>query len=289
MEIVLALIASLLFALGSVLLQKGGLGAPSEGAHSGLLLRMARRPDWLAGISSDMLGYVAQAAALGVGSLAVVQPLLLTSVVFALPLGARLNGQRVRRPEVAWAVLVVLALVGFLTLARPSGGRSDAPLSEWLLVGAIGATVCAVLAWLARRAPAPRRAALLGAAAGVLFALTAALTKTIVAELSVGLLHVFGSWEVYALAVVGYASMTLFQLALNTGELAPAVVTSAAVDPALSVVLGLTLFRESLTTTPARAVAAVLALAAAVLGTMVLARAESQAAHPTADSGTTPT
>ena len=67
MEIGLALASALLFALGSVLQQRAGVDAPSAGTHAGLLLRMARRPVWLAGIASDVLGFVAQAAALGVG------------------------------------------------------------------------------------------------------------------------------------------------------------------------------------------------------------------------------
>ena len=56
---------------------------------------MARKPVWLAGIAADALGFVGQAVALTIGRLAVVQPLLATSMVFALPLGHRLTAQRV--------------------------------------------------------------------------------------------------------------------------------------------------------------------------------------------------
>jgi drug/metabolite transporter (DMT)-like permease len=280
-EIVLALTSALLFALGSVLQQKAGLDASSAGASSGLLLRMARRPVWLAGIASDGLGFVAQAAALGIGRLAVVQPLLVASVVFALPLGVRLSGQRVRRGDVAAAALVAVSLVGFLTIASPSGGRSEAPLTDWLIVAIVCAAVCAPIARLARRGPAPRRAALLGTATGVLFALSAALTKAVVDELHSGILHVIGSWELYALAGVGYASMTLNQLALNTGALAATIATSGALDPIASVVLGLTLFHESLHATSLQAVGTLAALTAALLGMAVLARSQAHIAHPT--------
>jgi hypothetical protein len=67
-DLILALVAALLFALGTVLQQKAGMDQPSEGATAGLLVRMARRPTWLAGIASDILGFFAQAAALGLGS-----------------------------------------------------------------------------------------------------------------------------------------------------------------------------------------------------------------------------
>ena len=278
MEIVLSLVSAMLFALGTVLQQRAGTSEPSAGAHSGLVLRMAQRPVWLAGIVSDGLGFVAQAAALAIGRLAVVQPLLVVSVVFALPLGVRLSGQRVHRHEVAAAVLVVVALAGFLTAASPSGGRSEAPLKDWLVVTIIFAAVCLPIVLLGRRGPAPRRAALLGTAAGLLFGLSAALTKAVVDQLNTGLLHVIGSWELYALIGIGYASMTLNQLALNTGALAATAATSFAADPIASVVLGVVLFHESLHLTGLRAIGAVAAFALALLGMAVLAQSQEQAA-----------
>lgn len=276
MDIALALVAALLFALGTVLQQKAGLEKPSEGSSSGLLLRMARRPVWLAGIAADAFGFVAQAAALGVGRLAVVQPLLVSSVVFALPLGAHLTGQRVRRLDVGAAFLVVIALVAFLTIANPSGGQDDAPIGDWLIAGGACILVCVPLVLLGQRGPAPRRAAMLGIATGILFALSAALTKAVVDELDDGLLDVIAGWHLYALAAVGYASMTLNQLALNTGALAPAVATSMAFDPITSVVLGIALLHESLDAQPLEVAATVASLVAALAGMAILARSQSQ-------------
>ncbi len=277
-DIVLALAAALLFALGTVLQQRAGLEEPATGSSSGLLIQMAKRPVWLAGIAADGLGFGCQAAALGFGRLAVVQPLLVASVVFALPLGARLTGQRVRRIDIGAALLVTAALVAFLTIADPSGGRADAPLGEWLVAGAACAGACVPLVLLGQRGPAPRRAAFLGIATGILFALSAALTKAVVDELDDGVLTIFTTWHLYALVVVGYASMTLNQLALNTGALAPAVATSMAFDPIVSVVLGITLLEETLDTGPLDIAATVLALAAAAVGMAVLARQQNQPA-----------
>jgi drug/metabolite transporter (DMT)-like permease len=276
-ELALALVSALLFALGSVLQQRAGAEAPAPGASSGLLLRLARRPVWLAGIGADALGFVAQAAALGVGRLAVVQPLLVTSVVFALPLGARLSRQSVRPRDGAAALAVVAGLAVFLTLTRPSGGRSEAPLSGWVIAGAACLIACAPLAVLGRRGSPPRRAALLAAGAGILFALCAALTKATVDELHRGIGHVLLSWPPYALAAVGYVSMTLNQMALDTGALAPTVATSTALDPIVSVVLGLTLFHESLPAGAGRWALTVLGLGLALAGVVVLALDESPA------------
>lgn len=280
MDIALALAAALLFALGTVLQQRAGLEAPVEGSSSGLLVQMAKRPVWLLGILADAFGFGFQAAALGFGRLAVVQPLLVASVVFALPLGVRLTGQKVRRIDVGAAFLVTAALVAFLTIADPSGGRADAPLGDWMI--AIGAclAVCVPLVLAGRRGSPPRRAALLGIATGVLFALSAALTKAVVDELDDGVLTIFTTWHLYGLAAIGYASMTLNQMALNTGALAPAVATSMAFDPIASVVLGVVLLDESLNVGAGDIAATVLALAAAGVGMAVLARQQSQFAPP---------
>jgi drug/metabolite transporter (DMT)-like permease len=274
-DIALALVAALLFALGTVLQQRAGLEAPAGGSSSGLLIRMAKRPVWLVGIAADAFGFIAQAAALGIGRLAVVQPLLVSSVVFALPLGARLTKQKVTRLDLGAAVLVVAALVAFLTIADPSGGRADAPLGDWLVAIGVCLVVCVPLVIAGRYGAAPRRAAMLGIATGVLFALSAALTKAVVDELDDGVFTIFTTWHLYGLVVIGYGSMTLNQMALDTGALAPAVATSMAFDPIASVVLGITLLQEKLNVGFGDIVATVLALIAAGAGMAILSRQEA--------------
>jgi drug/metabolite transporter (DMT)-like permease len=273
-QVVLALISALLFALGTVLQQKAGLEALPSGSSSGLLVRMARQRLWLVGIASDAGGFVAQAAALRLGQLSVVQPLLVLSVVFALPLGSRLSDQHVGRREAMAATLVAAALAGFLALANASGGGREVPLGDWALTGMACAAACAPLSLLARRGPPARRAALLGAGAGILFALSAALTKSLVDEVHLGLAHVITSWQPYALAGVGYASMTFNQLALNTRALAATLASSTALDPVVSIALGVSLLHERLHASTTQTIGAFLVLAAALLGVVVLARAE---------------
>src|SRR5215218_524152 len=270
MEIALALVAALLFALGTVLQQKAGLDEPTEGDASGLLIQMAKRPVWLAGIAADALGFVAQAIALTIGRLAVVQPLLVASVVFALPLGARLTGQKVRALDVGAAVVVTIALAAFLIVADPTGGRDDAPFGEWMVALGICLAASAVLVLAARPMGPGKKAALLGAAAGIGFGVSAALTKTVGDQFTDAPLEIFVHWHVYALCAVGYASLTVSQLSLQTGKLA----TAIAFDPLASVVLGITLLEESLHTSTAGSVAACAALAAAIGGLAVLARRE---------------
>ena len=132
----------------------------------------------------------------------------------------------------------------------PSGGRDDAPFGDWLLALVPIVALSAVLVAVASRGSAGVKAALLGTAAGLFFGLSAALTKATVDQLDEGILHVFVTWHLYGLLAVGYAGMTLCEMALQTGILAPAIATFSILDAVTSVVLGVTLFHEALRDDP---------------------------------------
>jgi drug/metabolite transporter (DMT)-like permease len=256
----LALVAALLFALGSVLQRR----VEGEG-----LLRLARRPAWLAGLAADAGGFAGQAAALAAGRLAVVQPLLATSLVFALPLGAAFERRRVTRGELAAAVAVAGGLALFLTLAEPAGGRDDASPVAWLVTFAACGAVCAVL----RRGAVP-----LGVATGVLFGLSAALTKATVERLDGGVLHMLLDWHVVALAVVGYASMALSQASLRAGTLGTAVAAQMSFDALTSLVIGVLAFGERLHAGTVAGAGALAGVTIALAGIAALAATPARAA-----------
>jgi drug/metabolite transporter (DMT)-like permease len=286
MDVALALAAALLFSLGTVLQQQVAATASEEEARgAGFLIRLARKPRWLAGIAADALGFVAQAAALGLGRIVVVQPLLATSVVFALPLGARLEHKPVSRPEILAALAVTAGLGAFLVLADPEGGVENASATAWIVSFAVAGVLCAGLVLGARGRAPVHRAAMLGTAAGILFALTAALTKVTADQFEEGVFEIFVHWHLYALIVVGYISMTLNQLALGTGVLAPAIATSIATDPIVSVIIGTTLLQESLHETPFGVVGTVLSLLVALGAIAILARSQEGGAATKPGSG----
>lgn len=286
MTVLLALAAAALFALGTVLQQREAMREPEEGAlGAGFLARLARRPVWLAGMAADGLGFIAQAAALGVGRMVVVQPILATTVIFSLPLGARLSRQRIGRREMVAAAVTTGGLAAFLALGDPAGGRDDAPVGEWLVVGAVTAAVCAPLV-LASRGRSPRlRAALLGTATGILWGLSAGLTKATVDQLDDGLVALITDWHVYALVAVGGLALLLSQASLQAGALAPAIATASILDPLASLVLGVTLFAEVLEDSFWEATGAFAGLAVALAGLYFLAAAQAsgEAASGSAD------
>jgi drug/metabolite transporter (DMT)-like permease len=279
----LALGAALLFALGTVLQQRVAAAATgAEAMRAGFLLRLARQPLWLAGIAVDAGGFVCQAAALGLGRIVVVQPVLASTVVFALPLGIWLTGQRVRSNEWVAAAVVMAALAAFLVIGDPTGGRDDATATGWIVAGAAIGAAATALVLAARRRSAGARAALLGTATGVLFGLSAALTKATVERLDEGVVAILADWHVYGLLAVGYTSMTLSQASLQTGRLAPAVATQMVLDPVTSVLIGTLAFGERLHETAAGVASSVAALAAMIVGLVVLAMAQAGRPAPAA-------
>jgi drug/metabolite transporter (DMT)-like permease len=272
MAVILAFGSAAVFALGIVLQQRVVMDAPeAKEASAGILFRLVQHPVWLGGIAAYGIAFGMQAAALGDGRLAVVQPILATTIVFALPLGVWLSAQRITRRDVVAAIVVTAGLALFLLLADPSGGRDDAPLGGWIVAGAIliGIATALLLAGLGRTGAL--RAALLGTAAGLLFGLVSALTKGAVEVLQDDGAEVLLNWHLYTLIVVGFAGMTITQLSLQTGILPPAVATSSIFNPAAGVVLGLTLFDELVHHSTGGRIGAVLALLAMFAGIAVLA------------------
>jgi drug/metabolite transporter (DMT)-like permease len=244
----LALLAAVCFALAATLQQKGALGLGDVSlAHPKSLLRLAGERMWLYGTAALLVGYVFQAAALDRGRLSVVQPLLVTTIVFALPLGYFLTGQHVGSREVVGAIVVVLGLVLFTVVGDPAGGRDNAPGWEWAIVAVVVGGLSVGLVLLGGSGTLARKAGLYGAAAGMLYGLSASLCKPTMEILdanNVGTM--LTSWEFYAFALAGIAAFVVQQVSLGTGRLAPSVATTSVMNPVVSVIVGILLLEETL-------------------------------------------
>ena len=116
---------------------------------------------------------------------------------------------------------------------------------------------------------------LLGSAAGILFALSAVLTKAVADQLGDGILEIFTHWQVYALVAVGWIGMTLSSAALQTGALAPAAATQMSLDSVVSVALGVFAFDESLHDSLVGAALALIGFALMIAGLVVLSGSQS--------------
>lgn len=284
---ILALLAAFSFALGSVLQQRGALETSHEQGDPRFLLEILRKPIWLLGDVLQILAWVLQAAALDRGSLVVVQSLYSLSLVFALPLGVRLTGQNVDRRTIVGACTTLVGIVAFLALGQPQGGTSQPGGRAWLAAGFIGLGVMLLMVRLARRRRDAAAAALFATAAGISLGFQAAITKVFVGEVGDGLGAILSSWTTYALLVPALTGFILQQSALKTGFLAPALAASHAATLGTSVLLGVTLFQESISHGLDHLPPALFALALAIFGVILLASPGRRPAR-TEPAGSTP-
>lgn len=239
------------------------LGARAVGSF---VLATLRHPMWLLGILADVGGLGLQVLALHLGALSVVQPLLVSAVLFSLVVAHRLAGTRISPREVGLGSVLVAGVVGFLLFSGAldiHDGRTH-PISTAVASGVavVIVTVCVVVARARRHSKGGRSsAALLGVAAGVVYACTAALIKSCTHVLGVhGVVALLTTWQPYVLIVAGGLGLLLAQMAFQAGPLAASLPATAMVDPLASVLLGLVIFHEHLRGDPLSVVLSVLSL-----------------------------
>ena len=243
----MALVASLANVVSSICQRLGVESVEATtGPSVGLVRRMVRRPVWVMGFGVMFLGYCAQAVALHLGSLNVVQPVLVTEWVFLVFVLWLWYGTPLRARDVLAALTTSAGLGLFLAVASPSAGHETPTNARWLVVGVVIVAVSGALVLVARRGPAWWRALVLGAAAAIGFALVAALTKSVTTLLLRGVGSLFGSWQLYALAVIGLTSFVIMQSAFQSGPFGASQSTLILLGPLLAIVVGHVLFGEHL-------------------------------------------
>jgi hypothetical protein len=287
--ILLALGASLCTATASVCQRKGAVTVATQGFDAWLVFRLARHPVWLLGVGSMIAGFLLQLTALRFGALALVQPILSVELLLVfgylaiagpvrLPSNSSAGPGRMRAKRRDWVSAGAMSTgIGlFLFLASPSGGRTHATGPAWLLAGlaTLGIVfVALVVAHATRKHPGSsrsRRAAVLGVATGISWGLVAAIVKELSSQLGSGIGTIFSTWPVYALIVVGAATMLLASHALAAGPLAASQPGFTVLDPLAASLLGVFLFSEHMRTGAAYLAGEVTALVILIAGATVL-------------------
>jgi drug/metabolite transporter (DMT)-like permease len=243
---VLAVGASLANATSSTLQRKANLQERDVAAFSPRrLLYLLRRPAWLAGIGSVMVGFVLQAAALARGELAFVEPILTLELPFTLAIAGRLFRRRLHRREWAAALMMAAGLGLLVTSLRPYGGYAlSTPNSRWLIGSMAVAVAVAVMVGKAVRSGSSVRAALLGVSTGALFGLTAAFMAGMSESLTRGPLLLVEAWQTWAMVATGVVAMYLLQNALSAGTLLVVQPGLTLTDPLVSILWGVLVFTE---------------------------------------------
>lgn len=276
LAVLFALLAAVFAAIGIVVRQRATMDVPAEKGVSSLMLRtLLHRRLWWVGTAAAVAGYGFQAVALGFGSLLLVQPVLVSALLFALPLSARLAGKRVTRSEWVWALVLTSALTIFVVLARATSGNYNVPVA--VTVGVTVVCTIAVMACvvIATRSTSWRRAVLLAVAVGVLFGVVAVLTKIVMHMVtSGGGSAVLTTPTLYLLLVLGVVATLLQQSAFHAGALQTSVPTMLVLEPVVAVLLGSLLLGEHMSITGIEPVVLAVAVAAMAAATVALGRDE---------------
>jgi drug/metabolite transporter (DMT)-like permease len=246
--IVLGVLASFLFASAAFYQQRAARETETPtgavvNALIGLMNKLLRNPVWLLGWMVNLLGFAAQAAALHFGSVASVQPLLATQLLFALPMASL---ERKRWPKLRdWAaglsICGGLILIYVVVDATPLQDEPDR--GRILLAVACAAALIAIVVPIAYRMRQEVTTVATAACAGLCFAMTGVFLKLTSDDLAFhGIAYTAEDWVGYALAGSTVLGLVLEQAAFASGSLPWAVAMMNSTNPIASYTIGVMAF-----------------------------------------------
>jgi len=270
--------AALVFGVTSVAEQRSTKRVKQERTGSPkILLDLVQQPLWDIAILGTVIGFALQVVALKYAPLAVVEPILVFDLVFAVLIAAYLR--RSADPVMLAGVgACVVGVAGFLVIARPTAGTGTVSLAEaiWLAVGAVAAVAICLVVGQSSETLRPLGMAM---ATGICYGLSAFLIKVVTSEASHGGFgHVLTSWPIYALAIAGPVGFVLNQDAFQSGTfIAPVMAIIVASDPLISIALAYALLDEKVSSSPAAIAGEIICLILMVAGIIEIARHSPQA------------
>jgi hypothetical protein len=246
----IALCAALASAIGDVIRQRSAQEVTDkEVGHLELFRLSVRDPRWWLGGMGAIANYSLQAGALALGSVMLVTALQVTSLLFALPIYARMAHHRVTR----WAVTLAGALAVLVTVGDPGTGHSRGSLGTWAAVAVVMGPILVACVLGARIwADSTIAPVLLAVVAGSSLALFALLTKGAIGAVSGGFGAFLRAPESYCLIPAALAGMIFQQSAFRAGALTASLPTVTVAKPVVASMLGVVVLGETLNTSGPR-------------------------------------
>ncbi|OBI46320.1 DMT family transporter [Mycobacterium sp. E796] len=283
---VLALSSALCIAIGDVLQQRAAHCIEDRSiGNIALLATLLRNRRWWLGALLLVASIALQAAALGKGSVLLVQALLMLSLLFALPINARLWRRRVTVGEWIWGGLLTAAVVVVVVVGNPEAGRSRASLGTWVAVAVVLAPLLVACVVAGRIWGGAVAAALFAFVSGSLWGVFGVLTKEVVARLGDGGWAVARSPELYACVLAAAGGMVWSQAAFRAGPLTASMPTLQMSQPVVAAVLGVVVLGETLSAGRAGIVALVVAGLVMTAAIFKLARVEAVVTRDGVEAG----
>jgi hypothetical protein len=264
-------------------LQHRVVGTTDSTTHTGLVLlrRLAHSPSWVVGICLSVGAFALHAVAISLGSLALVQPVIVSGIVFAVLIRSALDRRLPSSSEVAWSLVTWLGLSLFIAVvhATPASDAPDGRLALGFSVASL--LVAAAAVRRARASSVPERQGLwFGVAAGVLFGLVAGLLKMVAGLAAVGPAEVLLRWPAWVMVPAGLWAMTMNQRAYQVTRLSVSMPVLNIVDVVVALGFGAAVFGERVVSSPGSLVAELAGLVLMAFGVRRLARSEEQLGVP---------
>lgn len=268
-----AVAAAICFALASALQHQAATGEQGYRSGIGLLWRLARNRRWAAGLAAAAAGIILHAAALHAGALAVVQPVLLTSLALALPVRALLDRARPSAGQALAAAVLAAGVAVFVIAAHPSAGRPAADArgaATAIVAGAILAGLCSMIAARARSGRVAGFA--LGLAAGILYGLTGGALKATVHTAMQRPAAAVAGWPLWALVVLGAWAFIIHQRAYTHAPLRVSLPALSVANPLAGMAFGAMAFAEIPASGPLALLGEALGLVVIITSVTILVR-----------------
>jgi drug/metabolite transporter (DMT)-like permease len=287
--VLLAVAAALMIGIGDVLEQQSAQQVTDKPVGTFALFgRLLRDRRWWAGSLVAAAGLGLQAAALGLGSVVLVQALSVTSLLFALVISAKVNHRRITRWQGIWAVLLAAAVTVVVTVGDPQAGIPRGSFRTWAVVALVMGPALILCLIGARIFSGSVGALLLGLVSGSLWGVFSVLTKGVVDQLGQGIPALLRTPELYVWAVLGIAATAWEQSAFRAGPLTASLPAVTVTEPIVGSVLGVTVLGETLNTNNVGLAAIGVSVAVMAAATVALARSQAAAA-PATDQPPKPT
>ncbi|MEF3114098.1 DMT family transporter [Streptomyces chrestomyceticus] len=247
-----ALLTAVANATGTVLQRIAARKVPPGDAFSVRLFRhLLRSPAWLGGIAVIVGAAACQALALTLGSLSLVQPILVTELPFTLLVASAVARRRL--PAIGWAASVMVAAglgLGLAAAAPHGGSTEEVSAGKWVLTLLVSGGVMA--ACILAALPRPRgkaRAALFSSASAIGYALTATLMKAATDTFDRhGPGAFFAAWQTYAFVAAGACALFLLANAMESGPLVASQPALTLGEALVSLALGTVVYGERVRT-----------------------------------------
>jgi hypothetical protein len=285
MAVLFALGSAVLFGIGMTLQQHDARQVPfGKALRLSTLTNLLQRPLWLGGVALSGFAFLLQIAALRVGTVVVVQPIVTAALVVCLALTSWWRRSPLGANRWTAITVVVVGLFLFLRIASPRpSGVGHASHTAWLVETIVVGIIIFSASAIARVRGGLVRGIAVGVAAGMGNAYVASVARGFGLALHRGVFAAARTPYPYVLLIAAAGTVMLVQAVYQADSVHVSLPVGTFFEAIGSLVLGIAVLGERPELNGPRGAIAVLAFSAAAIGLVQLARAEAEGLEAESD------